>query len=255
MNLLEAVLLGVVQGITEWLPVSSSGHLVLLQNLFNIEQPVIFDLILHIGSLIVVLIVFRKSITELIRGILKGEKAHLRFLFQLILASIPIALVGILLNDFIKSIFNDTKTVVFSLLFTAMVLFLSKYPKIKDKALTYKNTFIIGIFQAIAILPGVSRSGSTLSAGLMQGVNKKDTARFSFLMFIPAILGATLFELKNVSQVTDMLALTIGTIAAIITGIASLKLLLYIINKGKLSYFGWYCLIVGLAILIPQYLA
>ncbi|HLC88848.1 MAG TPA: undecaprenyl-diphosphate phosphatase [Candidatus Nanoarchaeia archaeon] len=255
MNLLEAVLLGVVQGITEWLPVSSSGHLVLLQNLFNIEQPVIFDLILHIGSLIVVLIVFRKSITELIRGILKGEKAHLRFLFQLILASIPIALVGILLNDFIKSIFNDTKTVGFSLLFTAMVLFLSKYPKIKDKALTYKNTFIIGIFQAIAILPGVSRSGSTLSAGLMQGVNKKDTARFSFLMFIPAILGATLFELKNVSQVTDMLALTIGTIAAIITGIASLKLLLYIINKGKLSYFGWYCLIVGLAILIPQYLA
>ena len=133
-------------------------------------------------------------------------------------------MVGVLLNDTIKSIFNNTKTVGISLLITAILLFLSKYPKIKNKKLTFKNAYIIGIAQGLAILPGVSRSGATISAGLMQGIGKQEAVKFSFLLFIPAIFGATLFEIRNISEISNITALLAGTITAIVTGFLSLKI-------------------------------
>ena len=253
-SLLQAIILGIVQGITEWLPISSSGHLVLMQTLFGLEPPVLFDVILHIGSLVVILIVFWKDIKNLAIGVVKKDKTHLNYLLMLLIASIPIFLAGYFLNSFIKSIFNNLKTVGFSLLFTAFLLYLSKHPKKKNKALNFKNTFLIGIAQALAILPGISRSGSTISVGLMQGTKKQETARFSFLLFIPAIIGATVMEAKSITEISNLPALIIGTIAAIIAGVFSLKLLLRIIKKNKFSHFSWYCLILGMIVLAFAYL-
>jgi len=224
---IQAIILGIIQGITEWLPISSSGHLVIFQHFFNIAPPVIFDITLHMGSLIVIFIVFWKDIITLTKGVLRKEKTHLKFLTYLIIASIPIAIVGFFLNSYIKAIFNDLRTVGLSLLFTSLMLFLSK--KAKANKLTLKNTYIIGMFQAIAILPGVSRSGMTISAGLIQGIKKQEVIKFSFLLFIPAIIGAALFELKNIGEITNMTPMIIGTLAAIITGFLSLKILLKII--------------------------
>ncbi|MBD3354983.1 hypothetical protein GF361_03280 [Candidatus Woesearchaeota archaeon] len=253
-SILQAIILGIVQGITEWLPISSSGHLVLFQKLFGIQPPVLFDIILHIGSLIVVFIVFWKDIVKLAKGLIKKEKASWIYLSKLLIASIPIALVGFFLNGFIKSIFHSTKTVGFSLLFTALLLYISKYPKKKNRSITFKNTFIMGIFQSLAILPGVSRSGSTISAGLLQGAKRQETARFSFLLFIPAILGATVMEITTLSQINgNLTALIIGTVFAIIAGVLSLKLLLKIINKNKFQYFSIYCLILGIILLFIAY--
>jgi len=253
-SILQAIILGIVQGITEWLPISSSGHLVLFQKLFGLAPPVLFDIVLHLGSLVVIFIIFWKDIIKILKGALKKEKRYLNYLLYLILASVPIALVGFFLNGFIKSIFYNIKIIGFSLLFTALLLYLSKYPKKKNKKLNIKNTFIIGIAQALAILPGISRSGSTISVGLIQGAKKQETARFSFLLFIPAIIGATIMEISTINQITNNFpALIIGTITAIITGILSLKLLLFIIKKNKFYYFSIYCLILGLIILFVAY--
>ncbi|MBI2498820.1 undecaprenyl-diphosphate phosphatase [Candidatus Woesearchaeota archaeon] len=254
MRIIEAIILGIVQGITEWLPISSSGHLVLLQNLFKIEQPVIFDLILHLGSLLVVLIVFREDIKKLVIGVFRKEKEYINLLFKIIIATIPIALVGFLLKEFIEKIFNDLRVVGFSFLFTSILLFLSKYPKVKDKELNYKNSFIIGLVQVLALLPGLSRSGSTISAGLMQGVKNEEIAKFSFLLFIPAILGATSLEIKNVNLIDGIFPLVIGVLTVVIVGFISLKLLLYIVKNSKIYLFGYYCLFLGLITLGIYYL-
>ena len=202
---------------------------------------------------IVVLIVFRKDILALAKGVLNQDKLALRFLLWLAIASVPIALAGFFLNSTVKSAFSNLRIVGFSLLITSLMLFLSKYPKKKAKRLSAKSTFVIGLAQAIAILPGVSRSGATISAGLMQGVKREEAARFSFLLFIPAILGAAVYELKNISQVSGITALLLGTLASVITGLFSLRLLLRIIKKGKLSYFGWYCLALGIVVIVVAY--
>jgi undecaprenyl-diphosphatase len=249
LSIFEAIILGIVQGVTEWLPVSSSGHLVLLQHLLGFEQPVIYDIVLHLGSLVVVLAVFRKDIMELVLGVLRREEKSLRYAAYLAIATIPIGIVGIFLNDLVKELFSDVRTVGVSLLFTALLLHLSQYPTTKDKKITLKSAIGIGIMQGIAILPGVSRSGSTISAGLMQGIEREEAARFSFLLFIPAILGATLVEAKNITEIADPVALGVGTLVSIIVGYLTLNFLLGIVKTGNFSKFKWYCLAVGLLIL------
>ena len=249
-SIIEAIILGIVQGITEWLPISSSGHLVLFQELLDITQPVIFDVVLHLGSLVALLLVFWKDIQRLVSGFLKWETYYVKYVLWLIAATIPIALVGFFLNDIVKSAFESVKVVGYSLIFTAIVLFLSKYPKIKENKLTWKSIIFIGIAQALAILPGVSRSGMTISTGLMQGTKREDTARFSFLLFIPAILGATMLEFRHLGEISNISALGIGVLTTIVVGFFSLKFLLSIIKKEKFSYFSWYCLLLGVLVLI-----
>jgi undecaprenyl-diphosphatase len=251
-SILEAIILGIVQGITEWLPISSSGHLVLLQNFFNIQPPLIFDIMLHIGSLFVILIVFYKDIKKLILGVLKGDKKQIKLFLLLIVATIPIALIGFFLNDLIKNIFNDLRTVGFSLIITSLLLFSTKIKR-KKRKLNIKNTFLIGIAQGLAILPGISRSGATISLGLIQGIEKKEIITLSFLMFIPAILGALLLEINNVSQINNITPLIIGTLTAIVTGFFSLRFLIKIIKKNKFHNFGYYCLGLGIIILSIAY--
>ena len=248
--ILEAVILGIVQGVTEWLPVSSSGHLVLFQHLFGIEQPVIYDVVLHLGSLLVIFLVFWADIIALCKGVVRRERKYIEYALFLAIATIPIGLVGILLNDLVKSAFTDIRTVGVSLLLTACVLYLSQFPKEKNRKIGLKNAVLIGLAQAIAILPGVSRSGVTISAGMMQGVDKEEAARFSFLMFIPAILGATLVEVRNIGAIADPIALGIGTLVSVVAGFFSLKLLLRAIRENHFSKFMWYCLGLGMVILL-----
>jgi undecaprenyl-diphosphatase len=253
MDILQAIILGIVQGITEWLPISSSGHLVLFQHLFSLNVPIIFDIMLHIGSLFVVMIFFRKEILELISGMIHNDKKYWKVFFMMVIASIPIALVGYFFQSQILSIFNSLKTVGFALLFTSLMLFLSRYPLKKNKNLSLWNALIIGISQAIAILPGVSRSGSTISTGMMLGIKKEEIARFSFLIFIPAITGALLLHINEFSAAMDI-TLIIGTLVSAVVGYFSLKLLMIIIKKDKFSWFSLYCLILGIVVLTIAYI-
>jgi undecaprenyl-diphosphatase len=255
MDILQAIILGIVQGITEWLPISSSGHLVILEDLFKISQPLAYDLLLHLGSLLVVIYVFRKDIRDLIIGCIQRQKDKLLLLGYLIIATIPIAIVGYFFNDVVKSIFADLRTVGFGLLFTALLLFLSQYPTRKYiEKLNWHYAAFIGFFQAIAILPGVSRSGSTIGSGLMMGVKREEITRFSFLLFIPAITGATILELKDLEAIPNIGTALIGVLFSIIVGVVALKWLIDIVKKGKIFYFSIYCLILGLAVLSYYYL-
>ncbi|HIH32093.1 TPA: undecaprenyl-diphosphate phosphatase [Candidatus Woesearchaeota archaeon] len=253
MDIFQAIILGIVQGITEWLPVSSSGHLVIMKNIFNLDQPLIFDIMLHIGSLIVVLSFFRKEILELMTGLINWEKEKLKIILMIIIATIPIAIAGYFFQSWIESVFNDLRTVGFSLLFTALILFLSKYPSKKNKELSIGKAFVIGLFQAIAILPGVSRSGSTISFGMMLGIKKEDAARFSFLIFIPAILGALILHINDINYDANITPMIIGTLFSAVIGYFSLKLLMNLIKKNKFSWFSAYCLVLGLIVLAITY--
>jgi len=252
-DIFQAIILGIVQGITEWLPVSSSGHLVLFEHLFGLTQPLLFDIMLHVGSLFVVLFFFRKEILELIAGVFDGDKEKLLIVLMMVIATIPIAIVGYFFQDFIESIFKDLRTVGFALLFTALILFLSRYPYKKEGKLTLWKAFVIGVFQAVAILPGVSRSGSTISSGMMLGIRKEEVAKFSFLIFIPAILGALALHIGDITAFTDPLPVIVGTLVSAIVGYFSLKLLMNIIKKDKFSWFSVYCLILGIVVLIVAY--
>jgi undecaprenyl-diphosphatase len=246
----QAIILGIVQGITEWLPISSSGHLVIFQKLFGLEVPVIYDVVLHLGSLVVVFMVFWKDIVKLIKGVLNKDKYYLNYFIWLVVATIPIGLVGVFLNDYVKQAFGSLSIVGYGLIFTSVILFLSKYPKSKNKNLSWKSIVSMGALQSLAILPGVSRSGMTISSGLMSSVDRLQAARFSFLLFIPAILGATVFELKNLNQIQGMGSLFVGVLTTIIVGYFSLTLLLKIVKNDKFWYFSWYCLGLGILVLV-----
>lgn len=249
-SILEAVILGAVQGITEWLPISSSGHLVLFQKWLGLEVPVIYDIVLHLGSLLVVFLVFWKDIQRLIVGVVKREPYFVKYFIWLMLATIPIGLVGVFLNGFVKQAFGSVAMAGYGFLFTAVIVFLSQYPREKNKSPTWISIVGMGALQALAILPGVSRSGMTISAGLMQGVEREQAARFSFLLFIPAIVGAIIVEFKNISQIEHMGSLLIGVVVTVITGYLSIRLLLRIVKQGHFHYFAWYCLAVGLLVLL-----
>jgi undecaprenyl-diphosphatase len=257
MDILQAIILGVVQGITEWLPVSSKSHLILIQELFGITQPAIFDLILHIGSLLVLLLVFRTEIWQLCSGLFSRKKEtrdeSWKIGLFIFIATLPIVLAGFIFEDLVKSALTDLRFLGFGFLFTALILYLSKFPRVKTKGLTVWNSLVIGIGQAVALLPGVSRSGTTISTGMILGVKKEAAAKFSFLIFIPAIVGATVLEFKEIGQIENLGALAVGTFAAISSGYFALKLLLRIIQKGRFHWFSAYCAMLGILVLLFAY--
>jgi undecaprenyl-diphosphatase len=250
-DFIQAVVLGIIQGVAEWLPISSSGHLVIAEHFLGVTQPLIFDVIIQLASVLVVIVVFWKDIIEIAKGVFRFEKKYLMLLLYIIVATIPVALVGFVFHDAIEGIFKDLRTVSFCLLITAFLLFLSKYPKKKDKGFDTKAAVGMGLAQAVAILPGVSRSGSTISAGMMLGFKRDEVARFSFLMFIPAMIGAAALEIYKgaLSQLVDPGMVLVSALIAVVAGFFSLKLLLRMIKKDLFSYFGIYCAIVGLALL------
>ncbi|MEE9406394.1 MAG: undecaprenyl-diphosphate phosphatase [Candidatus Aenigmarchaeota archaeon] len=250
---LEAFILAIVQGITEWLPVSSSGHLVILQQVFGMSADISFDLMLHFATLIVVLLVFWRDIVDVLKAFITVDidSPDWRFAFFIIAGMIPTGLIGYYFEAFFTSAFSSLTLVGSALLITGLLLFLTKYPP-KARKLDFKRAILIGIFQGIAITPGISRSGATISAAISTGVDRKKAVRFSFLLFIPAMVGAMLFKLSDIAAIglSDTGPVMLGMITAIIVGFFSLKLLIRLIISKKFHWFALYCWILGIALLL-----
>lgn len=246
---LKIFLLSLIQGLTEFFPVSSSGHLVLVQNLINFHEiPLIYDIFFHLGTLLAVLIYFFKDLKELIFGFYKSE--NLRFIFMIVIASIPTAFIGLLFRKPLEAMFSGSESIGYMLLLTSFMLFLSKFvriPKMND----YFSAFIIGVFQGIAIVPGISRSGFTISIALILSMGYLFSFKFSFILSIPAILGALILELTDIPFHTFHTAyLATGVLFSALFGIAALILLKKIVLKEKFHYFAYYCLIAGIIVIL-----
>jgi undecaprenyl-diphosphatase len=264
MSLLQALVLGLLQGFTEFLPVSSSGHLVLGQYLLGVKNPQMlpFDVYVHFGTLISVCVIFRKDIVQIVlsfwhalrtgalRTVYKTNE-YFRLGVAIIVGSIPAGVIGLKYHEQIAETFRDPKLVAVNLVITGLLLFLTRFPRPREeKSVGVVTGFIIGIAQSVAILPGISRSGSTISTGLYLRLPPALAARFSFLLCIPVIAGAALLESKTVvRQGMEMgfAPFLVGLAAAAITGYIAIKLVLRIIERGKFSWFAFYCFAVGIA--------
>ena len=268
MDIIQAIILGIVQGLTEFLPVSSSAHLVFMTDIFGLPQNVAFDTILHLGTLVAVVGYFWKdiltiisafisSVLDIFRGRFKEgleEKPFKKLSWLLVIGTIPAGLAGILFQKQFEALFSDVLYVGFFLIVTGLLLWGAERvkPGTKDvKDITFKNALVIGLFQAIAIAPGISRSGATISAGLFSGLNRELAARFSFLLSIPAILGAAIVQMRHINSIDiSTITLIASFLAAMIFGYLAIKLLLKIIKERTLMIFAYYCWIVGVAAII-----
>lgn len=246
MTVLQAFILGAVQGLTEFLPVSSSGHLVIFQHLFGLtDTPLIFDVLVHIGTLVAVFIAFWQDVFEILK------KPFSKLTYLIIVGIIPAGLAGYLLAPYFEATFKSLLVVGIGLIFTGVILRVSEKYANKNIGLkeeyetSYLDVIFIGLIQALAIIPGISRSGSTISAGLFAGLDRGFAARFSFLLSIPVILGAGIFELKDVIGVgipaANVLPYAIGVLSAAIFGYFAIKVVLNLVQKGNLSVFSYYC--------------
>lgn len=255
MSWLEALILGIIQGLTEFLPVSSSGHLELGKALLGLsgEENLTFTIVVHGATMLSVIIVFRKYILQLIRGVFRFSWNHeTRYILMIAASMIPAVLAGLFLEERLESLFDGNVLFVgFTLMITAALLWLTTLAGSHKGKITWKNAFIIGIAQAIAILPGISRSGATISTGLLLGIKRDEVAKFSFLMVVPVILGANVMKFKDIASVPatenaiSLIPLIAGFIAAFVSGLLACSWMLSIIRKGKLSWFAIYCFIIG----------
>ena len=261
MEWFEALILGLLQGLTEYLPVSSSGHLAIGSALFGIEgeENLAFTIVVHVATVFSTLVILWKEIDWIFKGLFKFQmNDETRYVINIIISMIPIGIVGVFFKDEVEAIFSSGLLVVgCCLLLTAVLLTFSYYYKPRQKAeISKKDAFIIGLAQACAVLPGLSRSGSTIATGLLLGDDKAKLAQFSFLMVIPPILGETLLDgmklMKDEAIAGDIptLSLIIGFVAAFVSGCLACKWMINIVKKGKLVYFGIYCAIAGALTLI-----
>ncbi|SMO59038.1 Undecaprenyl-diphosphatase [Saccharicrinis carchari] len=260
MSWIEALILGLVQGLTEFLPVSSSGHLEIGKHLLGVEASdnLTFTVVVHGATVLSTLIVFRKDIARLIAGLFAFKwNDETQYLFKIAVSMLPIALVGLFFKDYVEELFNTPKIMLlvgFMLLITATLLGFTYYAKSKNKEVTFKDAFIIGIAQTIAVMPGISRSGSTIAVGLLLGVKKEAVARFSFLMVLVPILGENVLSLFkddfSASGSIGALPLLIGFVAAFVSGLLACKAMIQLVKKGKLIYFAIYCAAAGLITII-----
>ena len=249
MDIIKSIILGIVQGISEFLPISSSGHLVLASNLLNFENSIFFDVILHFGTLLSIVVVMRKEIFEMIKNPFSKE------VIVLIVATIPAGLIGFFLSDVIEGVFS-IEYVYFGFFFTGVILLVTKHVEkySKQKEVGYKNALYMGVMQAAALMPGVSRSGSTIFGGVFSGLDREKAAKFSFLMSLPIIFFSTIFQIFKVENINSELILSsaVGGVFAFIFGIVGIKTLLKIIGNGKLQYFSYYLFALGGVIAISQ---
>ena len=257
MSWLEALVLGIVQGLTEYLPVSSSGHLAIGSALFGIEgeENLAFTIVVHVASVFSTLVILWKEIEWIFRGLFKFQmNSETRYAINILISMIPIGIVGVFFKDTVESIFGSGLLIVgCMLLVTAALLAFSYYAKPRQKeSISMKDAFIIGLSQACAVLPGLSRSGTTIATGLLLGNNKAKLAQFSFLMVIPPILGEALLDVLKLVKGEDIagdiptLSLVVGFVAAFLSGCLACKWMINIVKKGKLIYFAIYCAIAGL---------
>ena len=274
MTLLEAILLGILQGLTEFLPISSSGHLVLAQTFLGLKEPLVFfDVMLHVGTLAAVLVVYRDAIWKLAMGGLSAltdtqfwrkpvstfnTSTELRFVWLILLGSIPTGVIAVLFKTELESFFHEVRLVSVMLILTGIILQLPRLRKQEvDNADTPTGKLrtwhapLIGIAQGCAITPGISRSGTTISLALFFGIPAKTAAEYSFLLSIPAILGAVVLKIRDIEETTiPFYTVGAGMLAAFIVGYVALRFLLVVLNRGKFSLFSYYCIALGLISLL-----
>lgn len=261
--------MGLVQGLTEFLPVSSSGHLVLADSLLGIQTDtgILFEVMLHVGTLISVMIVFRRDIYnmvmeffDILSDIQKGKGLRMKsspyrvMLVMVIVSTIPTGIIGFMFKDFFERAFESSAIVSVMLLVTGSLLYAANRMKTGRKGpsdIKVPDAVIIGIFQGLAITPGISRSGSTIFAGISRGFSRELATKFSFIMSIPAIVGAAALEFSSLNNtcvsLDELIIMLAGTLAAVAAGTAAIKFLIGVLNRGKLHYFSYYCWLVGLA--------
>lgn len=257
-GILEAIFLGIVQGLTEWFPVSSSGHLALFQNLFGWDVPVLFDIYLHLGTLIVLFIFFWDLIKDIFADLVRMDfqTENSKIAGFIVIGTIVTGIMGLVFHDAFSSMFTNLLYVGFAFIFTGIILLLSNRKRIVRKRLNLWDSIVIGFFQGLALMPGVSRSGATIGVGLFRGLDKVKVAKFSFLMSIPAIIGATIIESFGVSEMAwpflmaNFGVIITGIIFSAITGYICLKLLMKLIEKGKFHYFAYYTIALGIVTIL-----
>jgi len=266
---LEALVLGIVQGATEYLPVSSSGHLVIAQHLFGLEEPALFfDIVLHLGTLVAVVWYYRTDLVKLISETFSGLRdlasGHswkqtlklypgFRFALLIVIGTVPTAVIGFTFEETFERLFGSVRLVGLMLILTGTVLLLTRLARGggRDAAeMRWLDALIIGVVQGLAITPGISRSGITIAAALLLGIQRDTAARYSFLLSIPSILGALLLRLGGADDGVGTTALVIGFGAAALTGYLCLALLVRLVQKGRLSWFAPYCFALGLLALV-----
>lgn len=263
MSEIEALILGLVQGLTEYLPVSSSGHLAIGAALFGVngEENLTFTIAVHVATVLSTLVILWKEIAWIFKGLFKMEmNTETRYVLNIIVSMIPVGIVGVFFKDWIEEVFGSGMFIVgWMLLLTAALLTFSYYAKPRQKEqIGMKDAFVIGLAQAAAVMPGLSRSGSTIATGLLLGNKKERLAQFSFLMVIPPILGEALLDtvkaLKGGAEAVvgdiSLSALIVGFIAAFVAGCIACKWMINIVKRGKLIYFAIYCAIVGTIVLV-----
>ncbi|MEM4196326.1 MAG: undecaprenyl-diphosphatase UppP [Methanothermobacter sp.] len=271
MDVLQAIIIGTVQGLTEFLPISSSGHLVLVPQMMGVKSSLAFDTLLHVGTLVAVVTYFWGDIVHMIRSFISSlrdipggnfrngmeEDPFKRLAWMVIIGTIPAALAGVLFKDFFESLFSSIAAVGFFLIVTGLLLWGSERisarirEKLSVEKLGVRDSLIIGGAQALAIAPGISRSGATISAGLFLGFERELAARYSFLLSIPAILGAALIQVKDISAGMDLLGASMiaGFVASAVSGYIAIKFLLKLIRERDLYIFAYYCFALGLLVL------
>ena len=274
MNTIQALLMGILQGLTEYLPVSSSGHLSIASELFGVdgESNMVFTIAVHVATVLSTLVILGGEIWKILKGMfspmlpygkgLDRLNSDQRYVLNIVVSMIPIGIVGVFFKDKVEEIFGSGLLVVgCCLLLTAALLAFSYYARPREREnISLRDAFIIGISQALAVLPGLSRSGTTIATGLVLGNKKTSMAQFSFLMVIPPILGEALLDVMKVAKGEDlggeigMWPLIVGFLAAFISGCIACKWMIGIVKKGKLVYFAYYCAIVGVAVIAYELL-
>lgn len=255
MEIIDAIILGIIQGLTEFLPVSSSGHLELGKAILGAnaipEESLLFTVVLHFATALSTIVIFRKDILDIFKGLFQFNwNEETQFAVKIIISMVPAAIVGFFLEDFMIVFFDGAIIIVgIMLIVTAVLLYLADMAKTTDKGVSFRSAFIIGLAQAVAMLPGISRSGATISTSVLLGIDKTKSARFSFLMVVPLIFGKVAKDILGGElsfESSQMAPMTAGFIAAFVAGLFACTWMIQLVKKSKLTYFAIYCLVVGL---------
>ncbi len=252
MNIFEAIIIGLVQGLTEFLPISSSGHLVVIQKILKINSPGnLIEVSAHLGTLLSIILIYKKEIWGIITSLKSSESK--KYIFMIVLATLPSVVFVLTSKSFIIRLFESVSSVAIALIFTGCILYMSGIKYYSNKKLSLAKGFLIGISQAFAIIPGISRSGMTISIALLLGVSSKEAAKFSFMLAVPAIFGATILTFLDAQfdQLKIMITpLVVTALVSFVSGLLALKFLIKILNAGKFYYFSFYCILIGLISLL-----
>lgn len=264
MDWLQALILGLIQGLTEFLPVSSSGHLAIGRELLGVgaAEDIVFEVVVHTATVLATIIVFRKQIWQLLCGLLKWKyNDETDYILKICVSMIPVFIVGMFFKDYVEGLFGSILVVGIALVVTALLLYFSDKASAGQKAaepahrngISYGQALIVGFGQALAVVPGLSRSGTTISTGLLCGVKRENVAQFSFLMVLIPILGEAFLDLVGgdiASSTVGMLPLLTGFVAAFISGLFACKVMIALVKKARLKWFALYCAVVGIAVII-----